>query len=722
MKRRFELRDYYALKFPSTPQVSPDGRWVAFSVQGSAKAANEHYHNLWLVKTDGSEPPHRLTRGRARDTGPAWSPDGRYLAFLSNRPPESELAEKDAGEDERERKAQVWVLDLERGGEPRQVTARDEGVEDFDWSPDSTQIAFSSRDPDEGQEKYLESIRGGEGGEDKGPLVIDRTQHKHDLVGYLDEVRVHLFTVEVRSREAVRLTSGPCDETCPRWSPDGRKILFLSNRTGDADNNSRVDLWTVSFDGGEAARLTFGDVGARQPRWSPDGQSAVFVSSLEPENAYALSHLMSVDVGQASPVDCLASCVGEGFASVGGVVPDQLRDPVEGARVYPEPERRTPVRLLTEGLDRPVVAPPVHCADGSILFLAGDRGQTRLGVIPPGGRPRLVHPRDRMMSLGRSFDARGGVCVYVLDGPREGADLYAMPDDLEGEFVRLTGVNRELLDDRRTAGQERITCSNPEGDPVEGLVVLPPDFDPAGERAPLIVSIHGGPMAYDSPGFRFDHQYWAGLGYLVLMVNYRGSISYGEQFCRVIRGDWGPREHDDLLSAVRELLDRGWADPERLYCTGFSYGGIMTNWAVGHTDIFRAAVSQHGLWDYISCFGMDDCHLWWQDDMGVPWHSEEQYRKSSPASGVTGIRTPVLITAGDRDWRCAPSQGEQMYLALKKRGVDTRLVIYQGERHAVSRPKQAVDRIRRICGWFARYGGIHLQDDSAAGYPSPDSE
>lgn len=150
----------------------------------------------------------------------------------------------------------------------------------------------------------------------------------------------------------------------------------------------------------------------------------------------------------------------------------------------------------------------------------------------------------------------------------------------------------------------------------------------------------------------FDTQYLASQGYLVLLVNYRGSISYGERFCAVIRGDWGHREHDDVMSGVQAVLDRGWADPDLLYCTGFSQGGIMTNWAVGHTDIFRAAASEHGMWDYTAAYGTDDCHLWWQDDIGVPWQNEEKHRTMSPSSGLQNIRTPLLITAGEVDWRC----------------------------------------------------------------------
>jgi Tol biopolymer transport system component len=245
LKQRFRLADYYSLRTVSEVAVSPDGRRVAFVVEGFRKKDNDRYQNLWVVPTDGSSPPHRLTRGPTNDSSPGWSPDGRYLAFLSTREHEIEVAaalaeeeekrkraEPDGGDgDDEEPKPQIWVFDLQFGGEPRQVTRREEGVAEFDWSPEGTHLVFSSRDPTKEQKEYLKSIRGqGKPKDDRGPHVIRRTWHKHDGTGYLDEVRTHLFVVDVRDRKERRLTSGPCDETSPRWSPDGRWIA--SSPTG----------------------------------------------------------------------------------------------------------------------------------------------------------------------------------------------------------------------------------------------------------------------------------------------------------------------------------------------------------------------------------------------------------------------------------------------------------------------------------------------------------
>jgi len=603
MKQPFRLGDYYALKFPGQPAVSPDGSRVAFAVQGYRKKENDRCQNLWLTSTDGSGCPHRLTRGQTSDTAPAWSPDGRYLAFLSTRPHELEIAallaaekekegkkaaggdagQEDAGEgggdgagesggqsggggggddgaDDDKPRPQIWVLDMELGGEPRQLTWREEGVESFDWSPDGRALVFASRDPTKEQKEYLKSIRGKGKTKDRGPLVIDRVQHKFDPLGYLDSVRTHLFTVGFEDRRVSRLTDGPCDENSPRWSPHGDWIVFVSNRTGDPDSNLRHDLWLIRPDGSETRRLTFGDVDAAGPRWSPDGRRVAFSSSKEPENGYVLRHLMCVEVSRAEPVADLTRCVGDGWSDIGGVVPDDPGDdPVENARVYPAAERSTPVRILTEGLDRPVLyEPPVWVGSGEMIALAGDRGQTRLVMASLANGSLFVFPAvDRMCTL-TAAHASGGTVVVGLERPQEGPALFALPvagldtlPPVDGRALCLTSFNDELFARRATAVYERILFENSDGDKVEALVAFPPGLDPASaRRLPVLVNIHGGPMWYDSPGFEFDVQYWAGRGYLVLMVNYRGSISYGEEFCRVIRGGWGPRRSPTARSSA----------------------------------------------------------------------------------------------------------------------------------------------------------------------------
>lgn len=738
-KTPFQLADIYRLRLVSQPAVSPDGRRIAFVMYGFREEKNEAVTSLWLAPSDGSAPPRQVTRGGS-DSAPAWSPDGGVLAFLSTRADEPELAkgqEKGAAEP----KQQLWLLDLDGGGEPRQVTNRPEGVLSFDWSPDSLHIVFAARDPSEAQERYLKSIRGNldSAGGEQGLLVFTRIQTKFDGHGYLDEVRTHLFVVDTESRDVRRLTDGPCDEvgppwttSGPRWSPRGDWIAFISNRTGDADNNQRVDLWLVSPDGEAARRLTFGDVSARLPRWAPDGNSLAFIATRTADDlAWGTPELYWISLEHAEPVADLAACVGEGWSTVGGIVPAAATDdPVGQARVNPVALRQTPLRMLTAGLDRPVEGPPVWLNAGEVLVPIGDRGQTRLARVSLAGETTVVYPlADRHATL-HEVDAAGGTIALSINRP-EGTDLFVLPvaaiDAAEGEPAprQLTRVNEAIFCERAAVRYEPIEFANSEGQTIAGIAVLPPGFDSANGPLPLVLLPHGGPMGFDPPALQFydawftGEAFLAGQGYLVLMVNYRGSTSFGQDFSWVIRGDLGHREADDILSGVQELIARGWADPDRLFVTGCSYGGYLTAWSTGTSDRFKAAVAELPAWDMTRSYGASDLHAFHQQDHGLPWHNPEGYRRVSPSQHVLNVTTPTLIMAGEHDWRCPAILAETYYLTLRKIGVPAELVIYQNEHHAITRPKRSVDRMARICRWFAEHGGQPFTDTSAEGYPDP---
>lgn len=703
--KRLTLSDFYQFHQITECALSPDGRRTAYIQKTPLKTKNDYTHNLWVAPTDGSSPPYPLSRGQRWDRMPRWSPDGSSIALLSKREPENPDADpKDASGDAREPEAQIWIYNLAQGGEAHQLTDRPEGVESFAWSPDGSRLVFAARDPSPTDSRYLESIR------DKkspGPLVITRVQHKTDEEGYLDTVPTHLFLIDAKTGDVEPLTTGPASEQDPVWSPDGHWILFRSNRTGDADNNRRFDLWVINPGTREVRRLTFGDVEARYPSFSPDGTTVAFISSQAPENNYALNRLWTVPLAAAAPDDSFPENLGSGWKAIGGIVADgEPLGPVDSARVYPVPEASTPMAPVAPAFDGMLEGPVYFDGPNHLLALASERGQAkifRFGLQD--GSLALLWPRERSGTV-LHFDAAHGHIGAVISTPETGPECFAITD---GDATRLSRASADWLAQRSTVPFQWLHYRDHDGEDIEALVLTPPDFQP-GVPAPLLVSIHGGPMSYEAPEFEFETQYWANRGYVVLLVNYRGSTSYGEAFCETIRGRWGPMEHDDVMCGIDALIERGWADPDRLFCTGFSMGGIMTNWAVGHTDRFRAAVTEHGVWDYVSAFGTDDCHLWWQDDMGVPWQNPRVYYECSPMSGLDQIRTPLLITAGEHDWRCPLSQAEQLYVALKKRGVDTELVIYPGEHHqSDTRPARAIDRLQRIDAWFARYGGIPVE-------------
>ncbi|GAA0659252.1 S9 family peptidase [Salarchaeum japonicum] len=669
----FSAERYYDYSVPSSPAVSPDGDRVAFLATEFDEAEDDSRTSLFVAPTDGSRDPYRLTRA-SDASNPQWGPDGDRLAFVGARDEDAELAVENERDDEDDSgpvggdgpRPQVWVFDLARGGDARQVTDRDYGVSDFDWGPDGDRLVVAGRDPTEADEAYLEQR------EDDGPVEIERLQHKANGTGWLDEVATYLFVVDVADRTTVRLDDafdaekGSRWPLQPAWSPDGDRIAFVANQEDDPDDTHVTHLYTIRPDGTGLRRETDAHLRLNAPEWSPDG-SRLAVAGGDPYNWY-------------KPTEAYVLHPGDGeLSSVSGSLDRTL------------------------GMD----GAPRWLDDDTLVSLVGDEGNTRL--------VRLAADRDSpervfdAQGTGRSLsflDVSGGTLAFRLDDPATGADVHALPvdaldDDTDDALTRISRVNADIVDDAHTPECVRVEWENSDGVTIEGLAYLPPDFDPDDpDPHPVVSAVHGGPMAYDDPAFRFDTLFWTNEGYVVLRTNYRGSTSYGREFAERLRGTRGDLEVDDVVTGVEALTERGWVDADERYLTGFSYGGITTAAAVTKSHAFAAAAAEHGIYDFRSTFGTDDNHLWHEDEFGLPWENEDTYREISTIDDVGNVETPLLVTAGEEDWRCPPTQAEQLYVSVKKQGVDSKLVVYQNEHHNIGDPDRAIHRLETLADWF----------------------
>ena len=710
MNDPLDAEDFYDLTLVTELAVSPDGDRVAFVADEFDREDDARRSSLFVVPADGSRPPHRLSRA-SDASAPRWSPDGSKLAFLTARDPDLERKVSDGesdgtnesaenasdgnGTENDDPETQVWTFDLELGGDARQLTDFEEGASEFDWGPNGERLVVAARDPTDEQREYLRSRR-----EDDGPVVTERLQHKFDGRGWLDDVRTYLFVVDCETREAERLDEAyadrgswlPATGVQPRWSPDGvsgggdssdgsdgDRIAFLSNRTERPDDNYVMDVYTVAPDGSDCRKVTDSTLTASRLRWGPDGDRLAFVGQ-DAENRYAPQEV---------------------FVAAAGARSDDAGDDSESER-----ETEGDYESRSGEFDR-TVAPYGRLGwdGGDVVAPVGDEGLSRLARFREDADPERIFDaqgRDRTVE---GFDLRGGTAAVLLADPGDGKDVYAIDaselDDADPK--RLTTLNEELVENGVMPDCRRIPFES-EGAEIEAIAYLPPEFDPDDPSPrPLVASIHGGPVSYDAPTFSFEYAYWVGQGYVVLRPNYRGSASYGRAFSECIRGEWGPRETADALAGVEELVEREWADPDRLYATGFSYGGITTGYLVAETDRFAAAAAEHGVYDFRSAFGTDDCHVWWESDFGLPWENPDDYDASSSIADVGRMDTPLLVTAGGEDWRCPPSQSEQLYVSLKKRDVPAKLVVYPDEHHAIGDPDRAVHRLEQLANWFERY-------------------
>jgi dipeptidyl aminopeptidase/acylaminoacyl peptidase len=672
MTQLIQPEDLYLLRFVSEAQISPDGSRVAYVVKTIAAESHEYRSAIWVAPTDGGE-PRQFTGGQHQDHTPRWSPDGQSLAFVSDRPGEGKRGKK---------RSQLWLMPA-NGGEARQLTTMAHGAGEPVWSPDSQYIAFTARvGEDEDPEQRTADEKGEDQKLDARFRVITRMFYKLDGVGFIYQRRRHIFLIAVSGGEPRQLTDGDWDDSSPAWSPDGRQIAFTSDRTEDRDYRPTDDLYVMPVVAGEPRCLTRGDLDCASPSWSPDGQSLAFLGA--------------IPIGSGGQMDVYAiAATGDG----GAHEPHQLTQDSSGTAAD---------EVLDDLREGHASIPPVWSPDGAqIYFLASQAGTTQVFSMPSaGGRPEAVTWGDQRISA-FSLDRERRRLALAVTTTIDPGRIDVQELGAAGGQQPIATPNAEFVQQHDIAEPERLEFRGADDATFEGWLIKPRDFDP-GQKYPLVLEVHGGPHTLYGASFFFEFQCLAARGYLVLYTNPHGSIGYGADFARSIRGDWGNKDFADVMAAVDTVLQHGYVDAERLGIAGGSYGGFMTNWAIGHTDRFKAAVTQRSVVNMVSMFGSSDVGWLLGDDgfLGTPWENMETLVEHSPLTYVKNMHTPLLIIHSEGDHRCPMEQAEQLFIALKYLGREVELVRFSGASHGLSRngpPRLRVERLRRIVGWFERY-------------------
>jgi dipeptidyl aminopeptidase/acylaminoacyl peptidase len=643
-KRGFRPEDGFRLRTASDPDLSPDGRRVAFAVSTADEEEDRLRSSIWVAATDGSSPARPFTEGPA-DTSPRWSPDGCWLAYIST-------------PDGRPDDAHLRLAPLD-GGVPTRLGGLPGPVKQIAWSPDSTRLVVVCRVGAPGRDK-------GGAQERNAPRVVRGLAARLDGVGWQDGRR-HLFVVDVDGGSVRQATRGEYDHDDPSFSPDGATIVFASDRHPRRDDRQfRGDAWVIPAGGGRPRRLTNGKGRVAFPVFSPDGKTVAFAGQVT-DSWNEDTHVFVV--------------------------------PTAGGG---EPEAVAP------DLDRPVVlfpglpAPVRWIGDRELLVLVADRGSVSLHRARLGDRrSREVIGGDLIVD-GVAAHPRRRAVVFTATWPDQPSEVF-VTSTAGAEPAPLTQLNGDLVSEVELAPVSRSIVIRPDGTEVEYFTLLPPRR--AAERLPLHVDVHGGPHAsWPSGRWLAFHQAMAAAGYAVVLPNPRGSTSYGQAFASACTGDWGGGDYEDILACCDDLIERGIADGERMFVSGGSYGGFMTSWLVGHTDRFRAATAVAAVVDQTSMVLTTEIPEFDVFNMGgLPWSRPHEYETRSSLTYLPNVKTPVLVIHWEGDLRVPIGQGEELYSGLRLLGKTAEMVRYPGGFHIRRTPSQAVDYTRRILAWDVQH-------------------